>query len=685
MAQAAQIESETGGVRVATLGSHIDILVDRPLTDLRTPYAGAYVAVDRELPAANLLALVCDPRTPPRLELLEGLRGMRLDGMLTPLEWGIVDWPLMGRRCFAILYDRPVGGAIYQGDDASGEPPLVTSMDRHAGPINEDNLIHEVLPPLVAALRELFSAGATHRAVRATNIFYRDAARRIAVFGDCCATPPALCQPLVYETIESGMAGAWGRGEGAPSNDLYALGVTLVFLLLGRNPVAHLTDEQLLLEKINRGSYGAIVGAERLSMTMIEPVRGLLTDDTKERWSVQDLELWVQGRRLSPKQPALPRRASRPLEFDGEGYLTARSLAHALARKPAAVSQILKGGDFEVWMQRSLGDPERTKAVSSALSEAHELSGGSHDERLAARLATALDPAAPVRYKGFAAAIDGFGAALAGAFRGQGSVQLISETILARLPVFWFSAQPSLRPEQVPVLKTFERLRFHLEDQRPGFGVERVLYEMNTSLHCLSPLIEGYYVLDPADALGAIESALKALPSEELQVDRHLAAFIVARFKLVNNEWVDPLASAEPSDRALGALRLLAKLQPLRGPKSVRQIALRLARQLPQAFQNFRNRVRRQELLERLPAVAETGDLVELLSLVDSLAERQRDALGFSAAAMEYSGIERALDGLRADGSRRAQRSAILGARIASATAMFLAWLSGLALLVLMS
>jgi len=251
--------------------------------------------------------------------------------------------------------------------------------------------------------------------------------------------------------------------------------------------------------------------------------------------------------------------------------------------------------------------------------------------------------------------------------------------------VYWFSAQPGLRPEQVPILKTFERLRLHLEDPRLSEGVERSLYEMNPSQHCLWPLIESRYVVDIADALLAIEGELERRPSEELQIDRHFAGFIAARFKFASNEWFDALSSAEPSVRALGALKLMAKLQSAHGPRSARQTALRLSRQLPPAFQAFHNRARRQQLLERLPAVAETGNLVDLLALVDSPIERQRDAFGFNAAVREYYGIQHALEGLRADGRTRPLRAAHLGASIAAATAMFLAWAAGLTLVVVMS
>src|SRR5579864_764404 len=670
MTQALNTGGEQNGGRIAPLGGHYDICADRPLPELRTPNAGAYLVIDRDAPTVSLYALICHPEVLPRLEILEALHGMHPEAMLSPIQWGVVDWPLAGRRCFAIVYDRPVGG------------PIVPSLDQPTTPIAEDELARGLLPPLVVALQELFATGATHRSIRATNLYFRDAARRLPTFGDCCAGAPAMSQPLVYETIEGGLANPWGRGDGTAADDLYALGVTLVMLLLGRNPVADIPDERLLIDKINRGSYAAIIGSERLPPGMIEPVRGLITDDAKERWSIQDLELWLHGRRLTPKQQTLSKRATRPYDFAGESYFTARSLAWAFSRKPAAAAAAFKVPDFEVWMQRSLADPERNKALTSALSEGHDTGVAGHEERLTARVVTALDPSAPIRYKGLAVAVDGFGPALAGAFRGQGSVNTIAEAIAGRLPLFWFSVQPTLRPDQVPILKTFERHRFLLEDSRPGHGAERLLYEMNPSIHCLSPLIEPQYVVTAAGILPAIEAALQAQSGEELQIDRHLAAFIAARFKLASSDWFDDLGSQRPAARALGALRMMAKLQSSSGPRRAPRVAQHLARQLSAVAENIHNRPRRHQVLEAIPTTAEGGNLVDLLALVDNRAEMQRDAVGFDAAAREYAQIERSLHELRADGTRRPERAAILGAQIAAGTASVLAWATALVLLV---
>jgi hypothetical protein len=331
-----------------------------------------------------------------------------------------------------------VGGPVLPGYAGTGEPAIVTPIDRPRGTLSDADLMNDILPPLVSSLQQFLEVGVTHRAIRATNIFYKDLSRRRTTLGDCCTAPAGLLQPLAYETIEGGLANPWGRGEGTPSDDLYALGVTMVCLSLGRNPVADLSDDQLIADKIARGSFAAIVRNERLSAAIIEPVRGLLTDDAKERWTIQDVDAWLHGRHFTPRQPTQAKRAMRPFEFEGEGYFTARALAHAFTRKPAAAVQVVKSPELEAWMQRSLGDPERVKAVASALSEGHDSTGPGLEERLVARVAIALDPAAPVRYKGFAATIDGFGAALAGAFRGQGSPALVAETVLGRLPVFWF-------------------------------------------------------------------------------------------------------------------------------------------------------------------------------------------------------------------------------------------------------
>lgn len=668
-----QAEASGGAKPPVALGERYEIHPDRPLPELRSPNAAGFVAVDRDRPTSSLFGLVCDAELPPRHEVLAALRGLRAEALLVPHDWGVIDWPATGRKHFAIIFDRPTGGRVVQ------------TLTQAIEPMHEDELIHHVLPPLISSLRELLTAGFTHRAIRPTNLFWRDAAHRALAFGECVSTPPAALQPILCETIESAMAMPAGRGNGTASDDLYALGVTIVFLLLGRNPVAALSDDQLLADKIGRGTYNALLRGERINGAIVEALRGLLTDDPRERWNVQDLEMWLEGRRLSPKQPALVKRAARPFEFAGHAFFTARALGYAFSRDPASAARTLKAPDFEIWMQRSLCDEERSKMLAAALAEGHDVGLTGHDERLVARVSIALDPAAPIRYKGFAAAIDGFGSALVAAFRGRGSVQQIAEAMGGRLPQFWFSVQSGLKPELVPILKGFERLRLHLEDRRPGFGIERIVYEMNPKLHCLSPAIEAEYVIEAGDVLTALERVSEKRTGDEFLVDRHLAAFIAARYRGAGTDWFDSLNSPEPAQRALGVLYLMSRLQSFKGPTATPALAQRIGRQLPLIVDRYHNRARRQRLKAELPKMIARGNLSDLLSFIDNAADRVRDLQGFQQAQRDYGVIDRDLDLLRHETPRRPERAAELGARYAAATASFLAWLIALSVIVTMS
>ena len=72
-----------------------------------------------------------------------------------------------------------------------------------------------------------------------------------------------------------------GRGEGAPADDIYALGVLL--LALCRVPLPDLDDAAILQRKLEFGSYAALVGQERLPPGIAELVKAKLAEDPDHR------------------------------------------------------------------------------------------------------------------------------------------------------------------------------------------------------------------------------------------------------------------------------------------------------------------------------------------------------------------------------------------------------------------
>ena len=70
---------------------------------------------------------------------------------------------------------------------------------------------------------------------------------------------------------------------------MYAVGVTTLALLIGHSPCFGMSDDEIIERKLAMGSYAALVAEERVSLTMMEPLGGLLKDDPLERWGLEDL------------------------------------------------------------------------------------------------------------------------------------------------------------------------------------------------------------------------------------------------------------------------------------------------------------------------------------------------------------------------------------------------------------
>ncbi|GGF17014.1 hypothetical protein GCM10011611_23480 [Aliidongia dinghuensis] len=640
------------------LHDRFDILSDVPLAELRSAGAGAFSAGDQRSSGASCFALIADPTLPPRAGALTALRLMKHPALMTPLDLGPVDWPPAGRRCLAFICERPAGGR------------LVTSNEQRIAAWSDEDVIERLIQPLFPGLKALATENVAHRAIRPANILFRDAARRQAILGDCFTAPAGFDQPIAYETIEHGMTMPGGKGEGTSADDLYALGVTILYLLLGQPPGAGLSDEQLIDEKIRRGSFAALSGDLRgTSSSLQELLRGLLVDEPTERWTVREIDMWLQGRRMSPKSPTVPPRSARPLELGREQVFTARAAARALTRQGDQAVHLIRGHALEIWIQRTLGHKPTMDAFALAMADADDNAGnaGVHDARLTARVTTALDPLGPIRYRDLALVPDGFGCVLALAHTRSKDARPLVELLVGRLPQFWIRCQPVQKAEHPVQSIEFDRLRRLLDDHRPGLGMERLIYDANPMLHCLSPLIERDYVDQIADLLPALERAVEAGKVESLVVDRHIAAFVANRSKNLDDQVLTALGQPEAATRLLGQIYLMAFLQAQYGPASLPALTQLLGRQTGAVIERYRSRPTRDRLDSQLAGVLAEGSLVRLVHCLDNLAERQHDAQGYALARRQFGRAVAGLEQIEVEREKLDEASRDLGAMLAAA------------------
>lgn len=631
---------------------------ETPLPELDSATAKAYLARDRQDPEHRLFALVCTPGLPARGSVMRTLRGVTERGILPLVDWDATYWPPFEQWTLVVVFERPMGGRV---SDVYG------SKDTR---INEYDLPRRIVEPVSAALRALTGLGVVHRNVRPNNLFYMDKEHKELVLGECVTSPAGYDQPAVFETVPRGMANPAGRGEGALVDDLYALGVTVAFLLLGRNPVRKLKTDAMLAAKIELGTYGTLCGREKIPVSLIELLRGLLSDSLEERWGLNEVEMWLGGLRQTPMQRKPAHKAEIPFRFGNREHLTARTLGHAFTKDVPEAAIKIRDGSLESWLRRNLKMPELADKIGLIVEAANANASGpqTNDLALVARISAMLDPEGPVRYRGMAFMMDGFGPALAFQYIFKNDVQIPAEVISRNVPSVWIEACVAAGIKLIGTGddRSFAQLRAFLQSPDPGYGLERCLYELNPLVHCQSPLVVKDFVVNIDDLLPALEEAAKYVSSKAKPMDRHLAAFIAARFKDDVGAHLKAIASPREDQSVLGILSLLAFLQWRMKTDALYGVASWLGGLLGPAITTYHSRATRREIERDLPRLVRKGSLPELFDLIDNAEKRKRDTDGYARAVSEFTLAEREIRDIEENDEAR-QANAIKTGRQAAA------------------
>ncbi len=658
MATAAAQKSDTRPASSIAFNDRYSIRPDEPLPEFCTPSALAFAAQDVRpggLPLP-LVAIVVDPAVPYRLDALETLKGIETAGLMTLVDYGVIEWPAYSRKAMTILYERPMGGRVMPSFD--GDFPRIEGHE----------LLKKAMRPMARALRELAKKNLTHRAVRPTNMYWTTPEREAIVLGDCAAAPPGFDQPAVLEPVESALAHPAGRGDGRAADDLYALGASVLTLLMGRNPLARASTAEVNRAKILDGSYQVLTGGENVPIHLIEMIKGLVNDDPKTRWDHAALEDWLAGKRRPIAQSRIEKRAARGFEFRGTDYFSSRDLAIAFCAHWDTALGAVTDGRLEQWLRHSLDMDAKADAVAKAIKNRSNDSRGAGDDALLCRICLILDDLAPIRYRTVAAMPDGVGNLLAATVAKGADVNPIVKLLRRDVLAAWAETHAPTKADPL-LAKALEAL----SSQALGQGIERVLYMLCDSLPCQSPLLAKDFVVDVHALLPALERAAKAAERKAWPIDRHVAAFVAVRATMeVERQLVDVNNSA-PDKSALGMLNLLATLQWYLGPKQLPALGAMVGGLLKPIIDGYHSQKRRRELEREAAGPAGQGDLVALFRLLDDPEARLRDRQGYEKASADWQELEDEIIDVDKQLANHGTKAAEAGRRASALVSMSLA------------
>lgn len=584
----------------------------------------AVEASDRRATAEPIVALICSGDAVPRVEAMAALRGLSKPGILALRDFGPVDWP-DGRQRLAAIYTAPRGGRL-----------TLTS------PMPPWQVIDAFLRPAAEALVEIHGRAVTHRAIRPDNLFIREPGMPGLALGPCVAAPPGFDQPEIYETLETAPADPSGRGDGTVRHDLFALGMTAMALLLGREPGAGIDRDELMIRRIELGSLAAVIDPKAVPPEIADPIIGLLTDVSSERWSLKDLNTWLKGGRVDPPRIRPVPLAVKPFTIAGRQVRCARSLAYMIGRAGGEAAKHLRGEDIRRWLRDDAGDTAAALILDQALSERDPEGGGfDSDVLLATRAVSALDPLGPVRYCGLGVDPYGLGPFLFDASRNREKTEIAVSLVDQGLVQKLLDRRPTDRRRATRQAINFERLRRWITSPQPWEGLERCLYDLNPFLPCLSPLTGGTWVTTGRGLVAILDTTAQSRADAEIKIDATAAAFLAAR---LDADGYTLLALMTPQaveeDVLLDAIRLFADEQAQLGGVPLPGIARWCGKLAQRIAESIHHRPTRQELLDKIAAAIPDGNISSVYKALAIDGLKDGDNRGFDGAKTSWERLE---------------------------------------------
>ncbi len=588
--------------------------LNAPLPDFDCKSAKAYAAIDIKLPdKIAYVALVCASGALPRMDIISPLRNAPHPHIMNLVTAGVVALSRPQEERFVILYERPKGKKLSVLIAATKTRPSF------------EFICHNIITPLALAIQHLSDLGIAHGNINCENIYYGNS----LMVGHCAAEPCGLSQPFYYEPLERMQAQPAGKGEGSVAQDYYALAVVIMQIIYGMNHFSGITEKALIKRIMKDGAFTALTRNKDMPEVFYDFFRGLLSPTAQDRWGFKYLKAWLDGKRYNVMPTPPQQEAIRPFEFEESHAYTRKEVANLLAQHWKDVPDIIESGQLSSWVVISLRNKELNEYLISTAKTMNEIGrkgDASFDEQIM-RLISTFDPMSPVRLQKLSFHLDGIGSLFAEVMASNSPADLLLLSRFIEFSMFHFVIHQRKKDNEKydeivsstidTILPRLERLRSIIKNNGFGFGNERVLYELNPTMQCLSPLLAGKYVTTLPALLTALNELAPNLAASGDPIDKHIAAFIATHLKIQHEIYLTQL-DAHPSlanNPAMIALKLLAAAQHRAKTPYLPALTHWLAMRILPSLEVIRSKTLKKKLLHMLENSAKSGSLQKMADI----------------------------------------------------------------------
>lgn len=621
----------------SAFGDRYEVIMASPLPEFSTYGGDAFAVKDRDKSGNDCYALVHHPAVPVRNEVYKTLQSKPVPNLVCPLERGLMNLVVDGRRLqrLVTILGRPTGGPL-MGPDGKLNPR-----------VNANRLRQNVALSILKAITALHKRGFIHRSIMPTNIYFSTPSSDDVVLGECYSVPPGYMQPFGMETLDLALADATGRGAGDVDSDYYQMGATLQALYFGEMVWGGRDRDSMLMARINQGSFWALGGGREIPGALGSLIRGLTADEPEERWGAEDVLDWFEGVGKPKRTTMRAWSMSRPTTFKGVAVVDRRLLANAFSRDPAEAASFLKSVDFPSWVQMSFREDVLSERLESLLNVKPDSGFGgmrADDYKMVARVCMFLHPTGPLHYKGKSLFLDGIPSMVAEAFS-RDDRETLSAIVDMLDGKFLQTITDICEIQGVKFGKQASELRrimAHASSKQLGKGMERVLYELNPILPCVSLRFSNVWIGSIIQMMRALERIAANSNARNILLDRHLAAFCATHGVDLEREF-NNLAAAQHNPAKFNSLSLnfFGLLQERCKMETLPHLTSKLVDGLAPAVKGLKNKKRREAVQAALDKSKKGGDIGKLCTEVNMIKVQAEDAREFAQARTLVSRLER--------------------------------------------
>jgi serine/threonine protein kinase len=224
-------------------------------------------------------------------------------------------------------------------------------------PFNEAQL-KQYLGNIIEGINYCHQQGIIHRDIKPNNLFFKNSHKKTVLIGDFGIssysdneqTSTRVTTTSTNLTLDYAAPELLDGHSVGPKTDYYALGITLIHLLLGQSPFTGLSSNDILVAHL-RGRISQIenlLSEKRISKEFQQLLSGLLLYKTQHRWGYQEIVSWLQGKPVQLKNSTL---------FDSSSSGLVPYPGYRKAKNPKQLAAVLQ--QFNAERQLFRGDIRR--------------------------------------------------------------------------------------------------------------------------------------------------------------------------------------------------------------------------------------------------------------------------------------------------------------------------------------